>query len=117
MVLGSPEFLREVQKGIRGERRERSHIKALEKRPDWTEVAAAVASVRGLSWKQLREYRGDWGRDLAWYFGRRECGLSLKALGKVSGGVDYATVSAAVKRMERRLAIDGVLAEKARKIK
>jgi len=43
--------------------------------------------------------------------------VSLKALGKASGGVDYATVSAAIKRMEQRLKRDRSIAEKARQIK
>ena len=49
---------------------------------------------------------GDWGTDLARYLGRKECGLGLKALGATLGGVDYATVSAAIKRVKGRLTKD-----------
>src|SRR5207249_5615981 len=104
---------RQGQKAAGGQRRECPQLKELESRPDWTQVTAAVASVRGLKWDQLQRCRGDWGRDLGWYFGRKECGLSLKALGKVSGGTDYATVSAGIKRIERRLGEDSALAQKA----
>jgi hypothetical protein len=64
----------------------------------------AVEWVRGLEWEELKSRRGDWGRDLAWHLGQRECGMALRELGELSGGVDYATVSAGARRMERRLA-------------
>jgi hypothetical protein len=41
---------------------------------------------------------------LALSLGRRACGLRLRELGAAAGGVDYAAVSAAIKRFERRLA-------------
>jgi len=69
-------------------------------------VVAAVERLRGLSWEEMRCCRGDWGRDLAWYIVRKECGLGLKALGATSGGVDYATASAAINRMKGRLTKD-----------
>ena len=75
-----------------------------------------MEAVRGLAWTELKRQRGDWGRDMAWYFGRRECGLSLRALGEASGGIDYATVSAGAKRIGRRLAKDADLAAKAKQI-
>jgi chromosomal replication initiation ATPase DnaA len=40
---------------------------------------------------------------IVWYVGRKLGEMSLKTLGEQSGGSDYATVSAAIKRMERRL--------------
>ncbi len=64
----------------------------------------------------IEERRGDWGRDLAWYLGQRKCGLALRELGELSGGVDYATVSAAARRMERRLSKDKALAQKAKQV-
>jgi hypothetical protein len=40
-----------------------------------------------------------------WYcnLGRKQCGLKLGELGAVTGGLDYAAASAAVKRFEQRL--------------
>jgi chromosomal replication initiation ATPase DnaA len=46
---------------------------------------------------------------LVLYLGRRKCGLKLKELGDLAGEMDYAAVSAAVKRFERRLARDSKL--------
>jgi len=42
----------------------------------------------------------DWGRDLALYLGRTRCGLRLAELGTLAGGIDYATVSNCVRRLE-----------------
>jgi chromosomal replication initiation ATPase DnaA len=89
-------------------------LKSIGTRPTWGELVAAVEELRGLAWKQMRGKRGDWGRDLVWYVGRKLGGMSLKTLGEQAGGSDYATVSAAVKRMERRLQKDSALSDKVR---
>ncbi len=81
-----------------------------------TKVVQAVESVRGMEWDEFQSRRGDWGRDLAWYFGQRESGLALRELGELSGGVDYATVSAGARRMERRLTQDKAMAQKAKQV-
>jgi len=115
LVLGSREFLAKARRGL-GIGREQPQSRDLQPRPEWREVIKAVESVRGISWEELRRRRGDWGRDLAWYLGQRECGLALRELGELSGGVDYATVSAGARRMERRLANDKALAQKAKQV-
>ena len=48
----------------------------------------------------------DWGRDLAMYLGRKRCGLKLKQLGENVGGIDYASVSGAIRRLEHRAQAD-----------
>lgn len=54
--------------------------------------------------------RADWGRDLACTLGWQHCDLTLRELGQAADGVDYATVSAAIKRIERKLTTDQTLA-------
>jgi hypothetical protein len=39
---------------------------------------------------------------LALYLGQRRCGLRLKDLGTLAGGLDYGAVSMAIRRLERR---------------
>src|SRR5437899_3083054 len=68
-VLGSREFLTQVQNVVRGDGRESPQLREVENRPEWLQVAGAVASVRGVRWEELQRRRGDWGRDLGWYFG------------------------------------------------
>ena len=62
----------------------------------------AVEKVKGERWGTFAERHGDWGRDLALGVARACTGLTLKALGQAVGGLDYAAVSEAVRRIEIR---------------
>ena len=104
LVLGGKQFLDKVRKAVAGSAREQPQQRALKRRPRWEKVLQTVQELKQEKWAAFRDRHGDWGRDLALYLGRRECGLSLCELGKAAGGVDYAAVSAAIKRFERRLA-------------
>src|SRR5437667_70659 len=72
----------------------------------WKEVLTAVEGLCGEKWEALRDRHGHWARELALYLGRRTCGLRLAELGSALGGTDYAAVSVAIKRFERRLIRD-----------
>jgi chromosomal replication initiation ATPase DnaA len=58
----------------------------------------------------------DWGRDLALYLGRTRCGLKLRELGELAGGIDYATVSNRVKGFQLHLKADTALERLVRQI-
>jgi chromosomal replication initiation ATPase DnaA len=77
-------------------------------------VMATLAEICRVVWPELARRRGDWRLDMAWYLGKRECGMDLVSLGKAAGGVDYSTVSAAIKRLERRIAKNQCLCEHGR---
>ena len=66
---------------------------------------------------EFSERYGDWGRDLALVLGRREGGMRLTELGEKVGGLDYATVAAALRRMKGRLENDPDLATLYEKIR
>ncbi|MBN2506919.1 MAG: transposase [Verrucomicrobia bacterium] len=104
IILGGKQFVEKVRRLMGGSPREQPQRRALVKRPTWNQVVRVVERVRGERWETLRERHGDWGRELALYLGRRHCGLPLRELGVAVGGLDYAAVSVAVKRYERRLA-------------
>jgi len=74
-----------------------------------------VERLKGLKWDDLVDRHGDWGRDLALYLGRRLGGMKLKELGREVGGADYAAVSMAVKRFERRVGAEKKLAQLVKK--
>src|SRR5437773_10770912 len=76
------------------------------RRRSWKEVLTAVEGLCGEKWEALRDRHGHWARELALYLGRRTCGLRLAELGSALGGTDYAAVSVAIKRFERRLIRD-----------
>jgi chromosomal replication initiation ATPase DnaA len=81
----------------------------LRRRPKIAEIIAAVEKVKAERWETFRDRYGDWGRDLALYLGKQNCGLKLKELGEAAGGMDYMSVSAAVKRLGQRIAKDPAL--------
>jgi len=82
----------------------------LQGRPGLAEAITVVEKLKGEKWEIFRDRYGDWGRDLVLYLGRRACGLKLKELGKAAGGIDCVSVSAAVKRFEKRVAKEAGLA-------
>jgi len=111
VVLGSQDFFRRLQVARQGDGREQPALRAMKPRPPFAQVVALVERLKGEQWDQFRNRHGDWGRDLALYLGRSESGLKLRQLGEACGGMDYAGVSAAVKRFERRVAEDTELAK------
>jgi hypothetical protein len=110
IVLGSQEFLRSLREHWQGNDREQPALRAIRARPTFAQVVAAVERLKGERWDQFRSRHGDWGRDLALYLGRKKGGLKLRELGDTCEGMDYAGVSVAVKRFERRVAADKDLA-------
>jgi len=109
MVLGSEDFLEKCRRLVQGSDREQPQRRELGRRPSWEEVVGAVETWRKEKWASFRDRHGDWGRDLALCLAWRVCGLSLRALGELAGGVDYAAVSGAIKRFERRMAKERVI--------
>ena len=104
LVLGSAAFLREVRQRVSGPHREQPQSRGWRSRPNWEETLRVVEEWRGEKWVSFRDRHGDWGRELAFCLGRRVSGLSLRQLGEAAGGVDYAAVSGAIQRFERRMA-------------
>jgi hypothetical protein len=103
LVLGGEELVEEVRQALRADAREQPQHEGLVDRPSMREVIGAVEKLKGEKWEAFVDRYGDWGRDVALYVGRRACGLGLRQLGAEAGGMDYAAVSAAIKRVEGRL--------------
>jgi len=101
-ILGSQKFIDSLRRHWRGNERESRALKRLRGLPGWQDAVQAVERLKGQSWKDFRDQHGDWGRDLALYLGRKRCGLKLKTLGELAGGIDYVSVSGAVRRLEKR---------------
>ncbi len=102
--------MRKVREGLRGDAREQTGLQRLQGRPKLPEAISVVEKLKGEKWETFRDRYGDWGRDLVLYLGRKVCGLKLKELGEAAGGIDYVSVSAAVKRFENSVAKDAALA-------
>ncbi len=72
----------------------------------WARIVVWVEARRGTAWSYMCARRGEWGRELAWWAGRRCAELTLKELGARAGGVHYVAVAKALERFEARLAGD-----------
>ena len=102
VALGSSKFVKQLRKVWRGDERGSRGLKRLRGMPTWKAAVKAVERLRGEKWATFRDRYGDWGRDLALYLGRTRCGLKLKTLGVLAGGIDYVSVSTAVRRFRER---------------
>jgi hypothetical protein len=51
-------------------------------------------------WEAFVAYYEDWGRDLALYLERKQCGLELAKSGRLACGNDYATMSNRIRQFE-----------------
>ena len=100
VVLGSEEFVAELEPLLKGNRREQGDLEQLKCRPAWEDVVEAVETVKGEKWLTFVDRYKDWGRDLALCLGRKQCGLKLAELGALAGGIDYATVSNRLRKFQ-----------------
>jgi len=85
-------------------RRETSGKRELRRRVRFGEIARAVEPVMGGVCRELFGRRGGPGKALAMWAARRYGGLTLRETGEALGGLDYAAVSIALKRLERKAA-------------
>ena len=115
MFLGSQQKWEKLRKTIKPGGREQPQWQDLRHRPGFAAVIAVVEVLKDEKWRDFRDRRGDWGRELALYLGRRVGGMRLRALGEKAGGLDYAAVSAAIHRFEGRLKKERKLAQLAQK--
>jgi hypothetical protein len=102
VLLGGASLRKKVKRLVHGSRREQRDISRLERR-EFSDIIEVVSRLKGEPWLEYRDRRGDWGRDLALWLGRRYCGLRLSQLGGLVGGLDYAAVSLAIARLSARI--------------
>ena len=111
-VLGTLEFARRLRRQASANEREQTGARKLQSHASWEQIIGAVERVKGEKWEEFRDRHADWGRDLVFWLGRREGRLRLQQMGKLAGGLDYATVGSAISRFGRRLKADKMLAGK-----
>jgi hypothetical protein len=104
--LGSPGFAESVRQQARGNPREQKLLRAPTRATSWEQIVAALEH-----WNQFAERHGDWGRDAALWLGRSAGRLRLAELGRLVGNLDYAVVSKAITRFQRRMQTDPKLRE------
>jgi putative transposase len=104
IAIGSETFCKSFQ--ARGDRREMTALRKLERQVDWNDVRRGVERIKEERWEDFRDRHGDWGRDMALTVARLKCGMTLSSLGTVAGGMHYSAVSQAVRTFQHRLRHD-----------
>jgi len=117
VAMGSVEFLDRWRSLAKGDGTEQHDLRRWRRLLPFERVVQAVESAKGETWDRFCDRRGDWGRDLALWLGRKNCGLTLRELGSVAHGMAYPAVAKAVARMEQRLKHDHPLRAIAEKAK
>jgi hypothetical protein len=115
-VLGEDAFVEEAGNWLQGDEREQPALRVLARRPSWEQIVRVIEEAKGEAWKQFVDRRGDWGRDVAFWLGRKLGGKSLKQLADRVEGISYPGVSTALRHMARRLAQDERLAQHVRRM-
>jgi putative transposase len=119
VAIGSVTFLERLRRQVKGNGTEQPEVRRWRRLMPFARVVAAVEGVKGEDWRGFCDRRGDWGRDLALWLGRKHCGLTLRELGAAAHGMAYPAASKAIKRMAERLQQDRhlrALAQKAETI-
>lgn len=98
IILGSPAFAERAGAEIKLHR-ENTRPVDWSGHLTWSDVTTWIEQRRESSWAEISRKKHDWGRNLAWWAGRRWAGVTLRELGSHSGGVDYATVAKAIERL------------------
>ena len=104
VLLGSKEWIEKIQVLLEGDTREQPTFHAAAKqRCGFETLAAAISEEFDEPWEALKDRRGHPARALAIVLARRHTALKLKQIGEYCGGIDYAAVSQANRRMENTL--------------
>jgi len=101
LALGTQAFLEQVRRGV-VVGRETEGKRLWKRRRTWAEVLQAVEAVKREPWSAFAERHGDAGRALVYAAARAFAGLTLAEIGAASGGVDYAAVGVAIRRLVMR---------------
>ena len=104
-LLGSESFVRRLQERMQGKEQERAEVTALRqaaRSPNGMGILKKVARHYGLAVERLQE-RGGYGleaRNVAMWVVWENCGMSLREIGELFGGLSYAAVAQRLRRVE-----------------
>ena len=110
VAVGSHEFVEKIkatlanqnERELEGKRRFRNHV-------PFSKAIEAVENIKGEPKETWLHRHGDWGKWMLLFIGHRYCDMTQIELGKQIGGMDYAAVSAGIRRLEKRIKQDKAL--------
>ena len=115
IVLGTRTFADKLRKGI-VIGRETAGKRFLRRRFTFDEVRQAVELIKGEKWADFADRHGDSGRELVYKAARDYAGMTMKEIGAVCNGADYAAVGMAIRRLEHKLELDKVIIKQWHKV-
>jgi putative transposase len=103
VAIGSAVFVARVKQGLAEIGRETEGKRVLRRRITFSEVSEVLTAVHGAGWEEVLPRYGDPVKWLVLRVARRYTGMTLAELGEVAGGMDYAAVGMALRRLARTL--------------
>ena len=102
LAIGSATFLEGIKRRAERMGREMAGKRTYRERVGFEDVIRNVEQEKGERWEDFCDRHGDWGRDLILWLARWTTGMTLRQIGKLAGGLDYAAVGMAIRRFEIR---------------
>jgi len=103
VAIGSAAFIAQVKHGLENIGRETDGKRELRRRLSFQDVSGALEETYGMEWAALLGRYGDPVKWLVLRIARRYTGMTLAQLGEAAGGMDYAAVGMALRRLDRKL--------------
>jgi putative transposase len=117
LLLGPPEFVASMKRLLRGDPRAQTALRrASQGTLSWEQITSAVSRLWSQDWETLRAGYGNNALGAALYLGRNYSDRTLRELGQLAGGMQYAAVTMSVRRFTKRLETDRSLAKKVKRL-
>jgi hypothetical protein len=118
LQLGENEFVNRIQKLLKGDWREQHAVRQSAKGAlSWEAITAAVSKVWDGDWQKIITRHGSSAKAAALHLARNHSDQSLRELGALVGGMQYPAVTMAIRRFEKRLGTDALLAKKTKRLR
>ena len=108
LILGGERFAKKVRQHLKVDR-ENGGRGYLSRQISFGEIVRIVERLKKAKWNEFKDRRGDYGRDLALWAGRRYGGMTLKELGKHMSNMDYSAVAVSIIRLVEKSKNDRAL--------
>jgi len=92
-----------MKHGLENIGRETDGKRELRRRLSFQDVSGTLEETYGMDWAALLARYGDPVKWLVLRIARRYTGMTLAELGEAAGGMDYAAVGMALRRLDRKL--------------
>jgi REP element-mobilizing transposase RayT len=115
LSIGSAKFREKIKAIAKGGDRETQERGRLRQRIDFEQAVSAVEKVKGQSREAFLSRHGDWGAAMVMWLLRQYGGMTLREIGAVMDGKDYAAVSERIRRFQKQIESDRKLMRSVRR--